>query len=286
MTIPWLPDVLEDAGLRVVVVAGYRSNGRPGDFDPVGVLIHHTGATSSRERPHPAAKTLVNGRPDLPGPLAQWSPGWDGTVLIPSIGRANHAGKARAAGPVDAGDGNEEYVGCEVDYNGSQRMGPAQYEATVLGTAAIIKHLRRDERHVQRHEDTSVTGKWDAGGYTTLQLQQAVREALQLAGKPKPAQHTSGDADGGPRGPWPFGPNHKLGFNPADYPTWHDGQRPGERAAIAQWQREIYMPDVTGRWTATNNAEMVRRTRTWQKAVGLLPTGHPGMAEWATGLKR
>lgn len=285
-TISWLPDVLEDAGLRVTVASGYRTNGRPGDFAPRGTLTHHTGSTSSASTPHPAARVLVKGRSDLPGPLCQWSVGYDGSVLVVSIGRANHAGKAKAFGKIPAGDGNELYVGCEVDTNGTQAMPPAQFEALVVGTAAIHRKLGVDEWAAARHADTSVTGKWDIGRLTTPQLRAAVASALSRVGT-RPAKYAPTNPDGGPRGAWPFGVNHKLGFNPHDLDTWHDGSAgDAERRVVAAWQREISLPLVSGLWTASNDAEMKRRTTTWQKAVGLLPTGHPGVAEWNTGTHR
>ena len=51
MTYRYLTDlaaVLRAAGLTVIELDGWRSNGRPkttGGFDPVGILWHHTGGT-------------------------------------------------------------------------------------------------------------------------------------------------------------------------------------------------------------------------------------------------
>jgi hypothetical protein len=232
---------------------------------------------------------LTRGRPDLPGPLCQWSIGWGGGVLVHTAGRANHAGRNRRLGDFPAGDGNAHFLGCEVDTNGTQSMGPAQYEALVIGTAAIHKHMHWGHDVAYRHEDTSITGKWDLGSISTSTLQAAVRLGLQEKLVPVPATHAKGGGglDHGPRGIWPFGVNHKLGPSRGN-PTWHDGARPGERAAILQWQAEISVPLVgrNGLWHAANDAEMKRRTKTWQKAVGLLPTGYPGMAEWNVGTRR
>src|SRR5688500_11949079 len=46
-TIPWLVDVLRGAGVQVVVEGNWLARMRPGSFDPIGVLWHHTAATSS-----------------------------------------------------------------------------------------------------------------------------------------------------------------------------------------------------------------------------------------------
>lgn len=289
--IPWLPDVLEDAGLRVTVVRGYRTNGRPGDEDYEGTATHHTGATSSARNPHPAAGILTRGRSDLPGPLCHWSLGYNGGVLVHTVGRANHAGKTRRTEHWPAGDGNAKMIGCEVDTNGTQSLHPAQLEALLIGTAAIHEHEGWGADRAYRHQDTSITGKWDLGSLSTHTLRAGIRQVLAMADGPRPARpavFAPGNPDAGPHGPWPFGANHKLGFNPGDNPTWHDGSRPGEATAVLMWQREISMPPAqqTGRWTAQNDAEMRRKTKNWQRAVGLLPTGFPGMAEWNAGLKR
>lgn len=172
----WLPDVLTDFGCRVVTVDGWQTRSRPassGGFAPVGVLAHHTATTSSATRPAPTLGLLVNGRSDLPGPLCQISTGYDGVVRVVAAGRANHAGNCKAMGPIPAGDGNALYVGDEIDYNGTQKMSTAQFDAAAKAHAAILHGLKRDTRYLGRHADTSVTGKWDNGGYTTAQMRTA-----------------------------------------------------------------------------------------------------------------
>ena len=85
----WLPDVLKAAGLKVATVPGWENRGR--DVGPiVGVLCHHT--VGPKNGNMPSLNTLINGRPDLPGPLAQLGLGRDGTYFVIAAGRANHAG--------------------------------------------------------------------------------------------------------------------------------------------------------------------------------------------------
>lgn len=164
----WLDDVLRAAGLAVDPVGGWEGAGRPsstGAFDPFGVLIHHTGATSSSARPAPSLNTCIYGRDDLPGPLCQLLIAYDGHVHLIAAGRANHAGQARASGPMPAGDGNAFYVGIECDYDGTQRMSAVQYDTMVAAAAAIIGEFGVGADHVRGHKETSTTGKWDPGGY-------------------------------------------------------------------------------------------------------------------------
>ena len=161
-TIPWLADVLRAEGVQVVEEGDWRNRMRPGSFDPIGVLWHHTAATSSASNPHPALNICINGRPDLAGPLCQALVDYHGVFHVISAGRCNHAGQARASGPIPAGDGNTMLVGWEIDYNGvNQQMTPAQYNASLKATVAVLRRLGRDASYARGHRETSVTGKID-----------------------------------------------------------------------------------------------------------------------------
>lgn len=147
MTYRWLTsldDWLRAEGCVVVEQSGWSSRGRPsstGSFNPLGVLWHHTGTKSSSSNPHPTLSMCINGRSDLPGPLCQALIGYDGKVYLIAAGRANHAGEAKASGPMPGGDGNALYVGFEIDYDGTQKMSAAQYDASILAAAAVLRHL-------------------------------------------------------------------------------------------------------------------------------------------------
>ena len=156
-----LPYRLRKAGLRVAEIPGWRTRGRPGSFEPVGVLWHHTGGAADGES-YARWMALV-GRPDLPAPLCQLAIGRDGTVYIIAAGRANHAGKAKASGPVGAGDGNTLYVGVECMNTGSEGWSGPQYEAMVKAGLVLSKVLGCTEAYHRGHRETSVTGKWDPG---------------------------------------------------------------------------------------------------------------------------
>src|ERR671936_408890 len=75
-SLTWLPSVLKGAGLKIALVEGWESRGR-GDVGPIaGVMCHHT--VGPRVGNMPSLNTLINGRSDLPGPLAQLGLGRDG----------------------------------------------------------------------------------------------------------------------------------------------------------------------------------------------------------------
>src|SRR5438105_14824380 len=90
-SLTWLPDILKAAGLKVALVEGWEDRGRGDVGQIVGVICHHTAGPKSGNMP--SLRTLIDGRSDLPGPLAQLGLGRDGTYFVIAAGRCNHAGK-------------------------------------------------------------------------------------------------------------------------------------------------------------------------------------------------
>ena len=159
---------LRAAGLEVVVIADWLARGRPGEFNPVGVLNHHTGASArgwTRVKELAYAKWMfLTGRPDLPAPLCQIALGRSGVVYVGAAGRANHAGTARASGSVSAGDGNTLYVGVEWMLSGTEALPVEMMEAgATLNAVLTEKQTKTSVQTVSCHYNTSVTGKWDIG---------------------------------------------------------------------------------------------------------------------------
>lgn len=189
----WLADALRNEGCRVKTYEGWQTRSRPetsGSFSPFGVLWHHTGTPTSLARPAPSVGTCIHGRSDLPGPLCQIVIGFDGLCHVIAAGRANHAGTndGVGTGPIPAGDGNAQMVGFEIDYSGSQDMGPDQMDAALRATVAVLKQLKRDESFVRGHKETSATGKWDPGRHGSSSPQYLMGDiraqvAARLAGK-------------------------------------------------------------------------------------------------------
>jgi hypothetical protein len=185
--ITWLAGALRAEGCKVSEYNGWASRGRPpstGSFSPSGVLWHHTGTTTSASNPCPTLKMCVTGRQDLPGPLCHVVIGYDGMCHVIAAGRANHAGQAKASGPMPAGDGNALYVGFEIDYDGTQKMSQAQYDAAVRAGAAVCRKLGKSANNCRGHKETSVTGKWDPGGASLDDMRTGVN--ARLAPKPPP----------------------------------------------------------------------------------------------------
>jgi len=154
--------------LKVVVIDGWQSRGRPGSFNPVGVLNHHTGAsakgwTLAQELSY-AKWMFLTGRPDLPAPLCHIALGRSGTVYVGAAGRANHAGTAKSSGSVAAGDGNTLYIGVEWMLSGTEVIPDEMMEAAVTLNAVLTEEVTKTTvRSISCHYQTSVTGKWDIG---------------------------------------------------------------------------------------------------------------------------
>lgn len=187
----WLADEFRAAGLTVVEVEGWENRGRPastGHYDPNGsVTKHHTGTRSSLANPHPTLRLLILGRLDLPGPLAPWTTGYDGTIYVIAAGRCNHAGRVGKPGqpglPLGA-DGNALAMGDEVDTDGTQPLPDAQKQAMAIAAAVVLKHFDRLPAWVHRHADISATGKWDLGSLTTQQIRDLTTAALDTLEDP------------------------------------------------------------------------------------------------------
>lgn len=191
MALTWLARRLRRAGLRVGTVDGWRGRGRPGAFAPQGVLIHHTaGARATEENPAPSLSTVINGRSDLAGPLAQVLVDYNGNCWVVAAGRTNNAGAAQASGPLPAtDDGNALYVGIEIDYrvnpDGSfdQFPSPIQKAVAITAAAAIVTRLGHGARYVRGHKETSTTGKIDPKFLMPMpDFRDEVRKMIDLKG--------------------------------------------------------------------------------------------------------
>ncbi len=150
-SLTWLLPVLQDAGLKVAAVNGWENRGGGDVGKTVGVLCHHT--AGPRNGNMPSLKTLLDGRPDLPGPLAQLGIGRDGTYYVIAAGRCNHAGKGIWQGVTT---GNSSLIGVEAENTGLSDDTPwpdVQMDAYRRGVAAILKHLGKTADACAGHKE-------------------------------------------------------------------------------------------------------------------------------------
>ncbi len=147
----WLPQVLGDAGLKVAEVPGWQDRGRTEMDTVLGVLCHHT--AGERHGNMPSLRVLIDGRPDLPGPLAQLGLGRDGTFYIVAAGRCNHAGAGVWNGITN---GNANFIGIEGENTGGADdypWPPVQLDAYQRGVAAILKYVGHDSSWCAGHRE-------------------------------------------------------------------------------------------------------------------------------------
>jgi hypothetical protein len=137
----WLADVLHSAGLTVVEESGWKERGH-GDMGFVrGALCHHTAGPLTGNAP--SLNTVINGRPDLAGPLSALLLGRDGTFYVIAAGKSWHAGAGMWQGITS---GNSQLIGIEAENTGlpNDPWPPGQMDAYARGCAAILKHIGAD----------------------------------------------------------------------------------------------------------------------------------------------
>lgn len=132
-------------------------NGRP-----QGLITHHTGVDYGA-----GLSVLVNGRPDLTGPLCNCCTFPDGRIHVVAAHPANHAGASggRSMGPLPVTQSFNRLVwGNEVMYPGTKPWTAAQYRSARVLAGVISGVLGRPNPEWCRgHFETSVSGKWDPG---------------------------------------------------------------------------------------------------------------------------
>jgi len=143
-SLTWLKPVLSDANLKVAEVPGWEERacraGARGEMGPItGVICHHTATTARGNMP--SLDTLLAGRSDVPGPLAQLGLARDGTFYLIAAGRCNHAGEGE--GRFLRVSGNGAYIGIEAEnplpYTAT--WPDVQMDAYRRGVAAILKKV-------------------------------------------------------------------------------------------------------------------------------------------------
>lgn len=165
MAVTWLADALRAGGCRVdegIVPDWQRRGHTDGGFSPIGVLGHHTAGPASGD--YPSLGTVRDGRPGLPGPLANLGLTRSGVWFPVAAGRAWHAG-AGSCRWVPGNDGNGHLIGIEAESSGRGDWTPAQLEAYPRGVAALLRDLGVGADRFIGHKEWAPGRKTDPAGW-------------------------------------------------------------------------------------------------------------------------
>jgi hypothetical protein len=122
---------------------------RPGNFNPVGTMWHHTAGA------YPGDLSVVTrGRSDLPGPLCNFYIAPNGVIFCITDGVANHAGRGvfYPLG-ISENDGNNQLFGIEISSLGTEPIKGAAYDSSIKLSAALAKEFGWNEQSVLSHKD-------------------------------------------------------------------------------------------------------------------------------------
>jgi hypothetical protein len=129
-------------GLKVKETDGWknRANSNGSAFYPRGAVTHHTAGPHSSPGGSvaPSLGIIINGRSDLPGPLANIYIDFAGTVYVIAAGGANHAGTPDG-GSCKGMTGNSSAWGLEIEHPGTVPLPGAIADIAAAAQAAMIK---------------------------------------------------------------------------------------------------------------------------------------------------
>ncbi|MBV9931076.1 MAG: N-acetylmuramoyl-L-alanine amidase [Alphaproteobacteria bacterium] len=183
-SLTWLPDVLEQAGLKVAEVPGWKDRGVRDMGAVRGVICHHTAGPKRGNMP--SLDVLVHGRPDLHGPLCQLGLGRDGTFYVVAAGCAQHAGPGAWKGVTT---GNSSFIGIEAENAGTadDPWPPEQMEAYRRGVAAILAKIGAGAEMCCGHKEYALPkGRKDDPSFGMDDFRAGVAAILSGAAGPKP----------------------------------------------------------------------------------------------------
>lgn len=188
---------LEPAGFKVVEVDGWQTRGRTyAAYAPAGGVQHHTaGALAGGDAP--SLGIVINGRPDLPGPLAQVFGSRSLVAYVVAAGVANHAGRGGWNGLA----GNPKVGGHEQEHDGgpdeprSERL--MDFCARVQCALITAPGSPADPANVCQHFEWSVEGKIDFYQWPGDDLRARVA-ALLVSGPGTPPPPPEDDMPPGP----------------------------------------------------------------------------------------
>ena len=206
-----LARVARTTGYPVVEVDGWKSRGH-GPMRGVKTIVpHHT--VGPKTGNYPSLSVVKNGRPGLPGPLAQIGLGRDGTIYIIGSGVAYHAGKVSKTAY-----GNSYAIGIEAENTGvGEEWSHAQMDSYVKLCAALVSEFELSVGAVLGHKEIcapagrKIDPEFIEPKMTMAQFRGYVKRGYYTApvkptgSKPKPTPEPKPKPEA-PSKPWPEAP--------------------------------------------------------------------------------
>jgi hypothetical protein len=176
---------LRAAGITVHEVAGWQSRGNGQTSAYEGGLVHHTAtAFGNALAGTSVGNLLINGRPDLRGPLCNYAGNADGSISVIAAHPANHAGASggRSMGPLPITSlFNKRVMGLEIVYPGTTPMRDVQFRSALMWSRIVAQVCGHgDVQRIRAHAETSITGKWDPGDAPGRTINMAAYRAAVL----------------------------------------------------------------------------------------------------------
>jgi len=179
----WLPGVLRAQGLTVNEVPGWQNRGHGDEGQVLGVLCHHTCGPLHGDLLD--LNVLVDGRPDLGGPLCNLGLGRSGHYWMIAAGKGWHAGAGSWQG---IRDGNSHFIGIEAENTG-ETQGPradtwpdVQMAAYKQGCAAILTHIGASAIMCAGHKEYALPkGRKNDPNFDMVKFREDVRKLMHPA---------------------------------------------------------------------------------------------------------
>jgi len=176
----WLPGVLRAWGLTVNEVPGWQNRGHGDEGQVLGVLCHHTCGPLHGDLPD--IHVLVDGRPDLGGPLCNVGLGRSGQYWMIAAGKGWHAGAGVWQG---VHDGNAHFIGIEAENTGettgtrADTWPEVQMDAYKRGCAAILTHINASAIMCAGHKEYATPhGRKNDPNFDMVKFREDVRALM------------------------------------------------------------------------------------------------------------
>lgn len=143
-----LADVVRRSGLAVHEVDGWKTRGHgPMDDSLQTITCHHTAGPANGD--HPSLTTVVEGRPNLAGPLSHLLLARSGDVYVVAAGLCWHAGASR-----ESRFNNRYAIGIEAEATGAADWPDVQMDAYARLCAALVRGYALSVDDVRGHKET------------------------------------------------------------------------------------------------------------------------------------